>query len=108
MEQENLEKLFTTGKFSDALQMLLAGEKLPDSLQPHQKSQILGQLFREEQYDIILHLIKDKTIETDIYEFDHFDSSVFQTVVECLKADEKGLDFFKTFISKLTTVLRNP
>ncbi|TCD11254.1 ankyrin repeat domain-containing protein [Pedobacter frigidisoli] len=100
MSEQTLEQLFNAGNFTEASAKLLAGEKLPKTLQPHQKSQILDNLFRGEQYEIILHLIKDKTIETDIYEFENFDRSVFQTVVRYLKTDENGLEFFKNFISK--------
>lgn len=100
MSEQTLEQLFNSANFTDAYAKLLAGEKLPKTLQPHQKSQIFDNLFRCEQYDIILHLIKDKTIETDVYEFENFDGSIFQTVIRYLKADEKGLEFFKDFISK--------
>ncbi|WP_316794809.1 ankyrin repeat domain-containing protein [Pedobacter agri] len=100
MSEQTLEQLFNTGNFAEASSRLIAGEKLSKTLQSHQKSQIFDHLFRNEQYEIIFHLIQDKTIETDIYEFENFDRSIFQTVVKYLKADEKGLIFFKDFISK--------
>lgn len=100
MNEQNLEQLLNSGNFSAALTQLTAGEKLPKTIQDFNKAQILDKLFRAEQYEIINHFIKDKTIETDIYEFDKFDKSVFQSVVRHLKTDEQGLAFFKEFISK--------
>ncbi|WP_316787021.1 ankyrin repeat domain-containing protein [Pedobacter frigiditerrae] len=100
MNEQNLEQLLNSGNFSAALTQLTAGEKLPKTIQDFNKAQILDNLFRAEQYTIINHFIKDKTIETDIYEFDKFDKSVFQSVVRHLKTDEQGLAFFREFISK--------
>ena len=104
MNQNNLVQLLNAGNFSDAYPMLLAGEKVPKDLQDYHKAQILDNLFRAEQYEIINHLVKDKTIETDIYEFDKFDKSVFQSLTRNLKTDENGLEFFKNFISKFDNI----
>lgn len=100
MSDQTLEKLLYGNQFTEAADKLNAGEKLPKTLLSHQLSQILDNLFRAEQYEIILHLVKDKTIETDIYEFENFDGSIFLNLVRHLKTDEKGLTFFKDFISK--------
>ena len=100
MDQKNLVQLLNASNFSEAYPILLAGEKLPKDIQDYNKAQILDNLFRAEQYEIVNHLVKDKTIETDIYEFDKFDKSVFQSLTRNLKTDENGLAFFKDFISK--------
>ncbi|MFC3559772.1 ankyrin repeat domain-containing protein [Pedobacter jamesrossensis] len=97
---QDLEKLLYENKFTEAAEMVNTGHKLPKTLLPHQLSQIFDNLFKAEQYELILHFVKDKTIETDIYEFDNFERSVFQTVERHLKTDENGLTFFRDFISR--------
>ncbi|RZL47442.1 MAG: ankyrin repeat domain-containing protein [Pedobacter sp.] len=100
MNQSNLVKFLNSGNYPEASVLLSSGEKIPKDLQDYALAQILDNLFRTEQYEIINHLVKDKTIETDIYEFDKFDKSVFQSLTRNLKTDENGLAFFKDFISK--------
>lgn len=47
-----------------------------------------------------MHFTKDKTIETDIYELDNFDRSIFQSILYYLPKDEESTQFFSDFISK--------
>jgi ankyrin repeat protein len=44
-------------------------------------------------------MLKDKTIETDIYEFDSFDKSIFQAIVRNLGNDDEDIAFFNEFIT---------
>ncbi|KLT66536.1 ankyrin repeat domain-containing protein [Pedobacter sp. BMA] len=100
MSEQNLTQLINESKFIEVIELLKSGKKLPATLQEHQKSQIIDQLFRAAQYDIIFHLLQDKTIETDIYELENFDRSVFQSVIRHLMSDEDGTAFFNDFISR--------
>lgn len=100
MSEQNLEQLLLQGQFEQALSAIQSGEKLSKNIPEHQKSQILERLFSNEQYELINELVAGKWIETDVYEFDSFDKSVFGKVVWNLKNDEKALGFFQDFISK--------
>ena len=100
MSEQNLEQLLLQGQFEQALSAIQSGEKLSKNIPEHQKSQILERLFSNEQYELINELVASKWIETDVYEFDSFDKSVFGKVVWNLKNDEKALGFFQDFISK--------
>lgn len=99
MNTSTLEQHLNADNFQEARLLLHKGEKLNQGIQDHQKSQIFDKLIQKKQFDIIEHLINDKTIETDIYEFEHFDRSIFQSIVRYLPADEDSIAFFATFIN---------
>jgi len=99
MSEQNLEQLLLQGQYGQALSTIQSGEKLSKNIPEHQKSQILERLFSNGQYELINELVSSKWIETDIYEFDSFDKSVFGKVVWNLKNDERALSFFQDFIS---------
>jgi len=100
MSEQNLEQLLLQGQFEKALSALQSGEKLSKNIPEHQKSQIMERLFSNEQYELINELVASKWIETDVYEFDSFDKSVFGKIVWNLKNDEKALSFFQEFMTK--------
>lgn len=89
-----------SNQFDQALELLKKGEKLPKDIDDFKKIQIFDKLLREKQFEILLHFTKDKTIETDIYELDNFDRSIFQSILYYLPKDEESTAFFKEFISK--------
>jgi len=95
-----LEPALTSNQFDQALELLKHGEKLPKNLDDFKKNQIFDKLLREKQFEILLHFTKDKTIETDIYELDNFDRSIFQSILYYLPKDEESTQFFSDFISK--------
>lgn len=100
MNDKDLAQLINNSNFSEVLTAIQTGEKLPETLQDYHKSQIFDRLLSSEQYEILHHFVKDKTILTDIYEYDKFDQSIFQNIVRNLKTDDKGLAFFETFIAE--------
>jgi ankyrin repeat protein len=100
MSEQNLEQLLMQGHFDQALPLLQSGEKLSKNIPEHQKAQILERLFSKEQYDLIDQLVESKWIETDVYEFDSFDKSIFGKIIWNLKNDDQALAFFENFISK--------
>lgn len=95
-----LEPALTSNQFDQALELLKNSEKLPKNLDDFKKNQIFDKLLREKQFEILLHFTKDKTIETDIYELENFDRSIFQSILYYLPKDEESTQFFSDFISK--------
>lgn len=89
-----------SGNFAEALALLANGEKLPRDLQDFQKQQILDQLLRAKQFELLNHFVKDRTIETDIYEYDSFNRSIFEGIIRYLPDDEDSIEFFKNFIAR--------
>ena len=99
MTEPTLDQLLNGRKFEEAKALMQTGEKLSTSIQEHQKSSILDNLIREKQYEILNMMVKDKTIETDIYEFDNFDKSIFQSIVRNLGDSDEDVAFFTDFIT---------
>jgi len=100
MDEKNLEELLQYGKFAEVLDCIAKGEKLPKTLNEYNKSQILDNLFREKQFEIISLFAENGVIETDIYELDSFNKSVFESLTRYLSDDNDSIDFFRNFISK--------
>ncbi|WP_316844281.1 ankyrin repeat domain-containing protein [Pedobacter psychrodurus] len=99
MTEPTLDQLLNARKFEEAKTLMQNGEKLSKTIQEHQKSSILDNLVREKQYEILKMMVKDKTIETDIYEFDNFDKSIFQSIVRSLGNTDEDIAFFNDFIT---------
>lgn len=95
-----LQETLNSNQFDQALEHLKNGEKLPKNLEDFKKNQIFDKLFRDKQFEILFLFLKDKTIETDIYEFDSFDRSIFKSMLYYLPKDQDATEFFKDFISK--------
>lgn len=100
MTETTLDQQLNARQFDDAKNAMLNGEKLSKNIQDHQKSSILDNLVREKQYEIINLMVKDKTIETDIYELDSFDKSIFQSIVRNLGNEDADISFFNEFITR--------
>jgi len=98
MSETTLDQLLNARKFDEAKRFIQNGEKLSKNLQDYQKSSIFDNLIKEKQYEILNMMVKDKTIETDIYEFDNFDKSIFQSIVRNLGNEEEDISFFNEFI----------
>ncbi|MGN8059313.1 ankyrin repeat domain-containing protein [Pedobacter sp. 22163] len=99
MTEPTLDQQLNARKFEEAKSMMQNGEKLSKSIQEHHKSSIFDHLVREKQYEILSMMLTDKTIETDIYEFDSFDKSIFQAIVRNLGNDDEDIAFFNEFIT---------
>lgn len=99
MSETTLDQLLNARKFDEAKSLMQNGEKLSKNVQDYQKSSIFDNLIKEKQYEILNMMVKDKTIETDIYEFDNFDKSIFQSIVRNLGNEEEDISFFNEFIS---------
>ncbi len=99
-----LEQLLNSGKFSEVLDQIANGEKLPKTLNEYSKSSIFDRLFQQKQFEIIHLFLENGVIETDVYEFDSFDKSIFQSVTRGLQTDDESLTFFSEFISKFDNI----
>lgn len=99
-----LEQTLQSNQFDQALELLNNGEKLPKTLDDFKRNQIFEKLLKEKQFQILLHFVKDKTIESDIYELDNFDRSIFQSILYYLPKDEESNQFFQEFISKFNNL----
>lgn len=92
-------------EFEKAKSLIDSGEKISKEVLAQPDFELPAeQLIIARQFDIINTLIEDKVIETDIYEYDSFNRSIFQKIFRSLPVDEESLTFLKDFIGKLENI----
>jgi ankyrin repeat protein len=91
-------------KFEEAKQRMEQGEKLPKNLDDFDKGQIYDALISGWAFELINSFIKDGVIETDIYEYDKFDRTIFERLFKKLGNDEADLNFLNDFLQKLDNI----
>ena len=94
-------ELIIRNKFDEARERFQNGETLNTRYAENNKSQIINTILREKAYDLIDQLIEQELIQTDIYEYDSFDRSVFKNIVMTVKADEESLSFLRNFLTNI-------
>jgi ankyrin repeat protein len=99
--QNQIENFLFQGKFDEARECLNNGEKFNDQYLKNNFSQIAAKIIEAKEIDFIEKLIKAGFIETDIYELDSFDKSIFSPLTRSLKDDEESIAFFKELMSKI-------
>jgi len=99
--QNQIESFLFQGKFDEARECLNNGEKFNDQYLKNNFSQISAKIIEAKEVDFIEKLIQAGFIETDIYELDSFDQSIFKPLALYLKDDEESITFFKELMSKM-------
>ncbi|BAV04748.1 Ankyrin repeat-containing protein [Filimonas lacunae] len=89
------------GNFSEAREQLQNGEPLSGQYVENNKSQIINSILRGKAFDLIDKLIEHGLIETDVYEYDTLDRSVFKNIAMSLKGEEDTLTFLRSFLQKI-------
>jgi len=99
-----LEQMLQSGDYAAALESIKNGEKLSKTIFDFNKSQLFDKLLRDKQFEILNYFVKDKTIETDIYEYDSFDKSIFASIIRNLSDEGESNDFFRNFMTKFDNI----
>ncbi|WP_125718317.1 ankyrin repeat domain-containing protein [Flavobacterium ustbae] len=102
--QNQIENFLFQGKFDEARECLNNGEKFNDQYLKNNFSQIAAKIIEAKEIDFIEKLIKAGFIETDIYELDSFDQSIFKSLTLYLKDDDESISFFKELMSKMDNI----
>jgi ankyrin repeat protein len=89
------------GKMDEARERLQNGEPLSGRYAENNKSQIINRILRAKAFDLIDRLIESGLIQTDVYEYDDFDRSVFKNISMSLTGDEEFLAFLRDFMKKI-------
>ncbi len=90
--------------FETAKALLKNGETLPETLHDYQRTGIFDTVIREKAFEIIDLFIANDIIETDIYEYDSFKKTIFESIVKQLKNDSDSADFLSGFLTKLESI----
>jgi uncharacterized protein len=88
-------------EFERAEQLLLAGEKIPADMHPFNLSQLYDQVVRAKAFGILNILIERKRIITDVYEYESFKDSIFESLFTDLPGDADSLLFLENFLEQL-------
>ena len=99
--QNQIESFLLQGKFDEARECLNNGEKFNEQYLKNNFSQIAAKIIEAKEIDFIEKLINVGFIETDIYELDNFDKSIFAPLTRYLKDDDESLSFFEALMSKM-------
>lgn len=102
--QNQIESFLFQGKFDEARECLNNGENFNDQYLKNNFSQITAKIIEAKEIDFIEKLIKAGFIETDIYELDSFDQSIFISLTRYLKDDDESIAFFKELMSKMDNI----
>jgi ankyrin repeat protein len=99
--QNQIENFLFQGKFDEARESLNNGENFNGQYLQNNFSQITAKIIEAKEMDFIDRLIKAGFIETDIYELDSFDKSIFNSLSQNIKDDAESISFFKEIMSKV-------
>ena len=88
----------------EATAILRAGEKIPRELPDYETRQIFDTLLRSKAYGLILELADRGSIETDIYEYEKLDGTIFETIFRGMTAAEEHQQFLRDFVAKLDNI----
>jgi ankyrin repeat protein len=102
--QNQIENLLFQGKFDEARECLNNGETFSKQYLENNFSQIAAKIIEAKETDFIEKLVKAGFIETDIYELDSFDKSIFNPLTRYLKDDDESAAFFKELMSKMDNI----
>ncbi len=80
------------------------GEQLPGNLPDYEIRQLFGNLLQAKAYPLLLDLISNGFIETDIYEYNKLEDGVFEVLLRWVNEEEDRLQFLRDFLSKLDNV----
>ena len=104
MTQHPLADAIKRNDLEDARQRILQGEKLPAGLPDFDKKRIFDALVRGKAFDLIDELVKTGFIETDLYEYERFDGTIFEVLFRNLRDTPEELAFLESFVSKLENI----
>jgi len=99
-----IESFLFQGKFDEARECLNNGESFNEQYLKNNFSQIASKIIEAKEIDFIEKLIKAGFIETDMYELDNFDKSIFSPLMRSLKEDDDSISFFKELMSKVENI----
>lgn len=99
-----LEEAIRSRDFQSVVEAINKGEKLPSNLDKYTRKLIFDILVNEKKFDILDLFAVHKIIETDIYEYENFDYSIFDSLLNFKLPDEQNEAFFENFLGHFTNI----
>src|SRR5688572_21123194 len=88
----------------EAAALIQQGEKIPRNLPGYETRQIFDTLLQKNAYGLIIDLAAGGSIETDIYEYEKLDGTIFESLFRRIGAAEEDLSFLRNFTAKLDNI----
>ncbi|WP_306353042.1 ankyrin repeat domain-containing protein [Flavobacterium sp. '19STA2R22 D10 B1'] len=95
---------FRNNNFEEGRLILKENKNLLKSMDDYNRSQIFEKAIREQSRETLQFFIAEGIIETDIYEYDGFKGSIFESIVRNQQFDESFIAFLDDFFSKLDSL----
>lgn len=73
-------------------------------MQTYHISGIYDNLIKNNAFEVIKPLIEKRAIDTDVYEYDRFNQSIFSAILKNLGTDEDAIGFLEEFISQVENI----
>lgn len=103
-EQNNLIKAINAGDTDLAKTLLEQGEKIPENYADFHLDQLYQNIIRTKAFFILDALIKDHTIQNDLYEYESFDKSIFKVICRYFPVDEAAATYLENFLQKFENI----
>ncbi|KIO76189.1 hypothetical protein TH53_16385 [Pedobacter lusitanus] len=94
-----------SGDFEKAKTLLRAGEKISGEITSQPNFSLpFSEVIRAKEFEILDLWIADRTIETDVYEYDSFRNTIFDTIIREFPSDDESITYLSQFIGKLDNI----
>lgn len=93
-----------TNSLEEAAALIQQGEKIPRNLPGYETRQIFDTLLQKNAYGLITDLAAGGSIETDIYEYEKLDGTIFESLFRRIGTAEEDLSFLRNFTAKLDNI----
>ncbi|MCX2452555.1 ankyrin repeat domain-containing protein [Pedobacter sp. PLR] len=88
------------GDFVEAQKLVANGDNFPVGIDAYALGSIYQKIITAKAFSFLDTLIEAGKLETDIYEYDSFKTSIFKTLFKSLPADEDSLSYLESFVQK--------
>ncbi|MEO8473521.1 MAG: ankyrin repeat domain-containing protein [Chryseolinea sp.] len=89
----------TQGNFGEAEKLILAGDRLPNNTHIFDLVLLYEKLLSKKAFPVIKALTASRQINTDIYELDRFEDSIYKPLITRIPVDDESLAFIKDFVA---------
>lgn len=100
---EFLDRIYAD-KYEDALEFIKSNPSQFKEYNEFDNQQAWVRIVRNKQFALLDFMIENNMIETDVYEYDSIQRSVFDSLLKNISDDEASLAYLKSFIKKLDNI----
>ncbi len=90
----------TKGNFAEAENLIINGDRIPDQIHVYDLVQLYEKMLSKKAFGVLRALVDSRQINTDIYELDRFEDSIYKPLIIRTPVDEESLAFVKDFVAK--------